>query len=291
MEVINGTALASALLAKLKQEISLISGRKPCVAFIRIGNNPASATYVNRKQQAASEVGIESRVIELAEDCSADTLFNILNTLNTDNTVDGILVQSPLPKHLSEKSVFSAINPNKDVDGFHPLNLGKLAHEVNDGFVPCTPAAVLEILKNTGISLEGKHVVIVGRSLIVGKPLALLLSQKNEQTNATITLCHSKTQNLAEITKTADILIAAIGQANFIKANMVREGCVVIDVGINRIPDSTTPTGYKLTGDVDFAGVANKTNFITPVPGGVGPLTVAMLMKNTLIAYQKSSHE
>jgi len=285
MSVIDGNAIASQILEDVKQAVSEINGRKPSVAFIRVGHDAASVSYVLKKQMKAKEVGIESRLLELPETITQQELFDIIDNLNADATLDGILVQSPLPSHIDEKAVFSRVSPLKDVDGFHPMNVGKVCQEDPSGFVACTPAGILEMLKQTGTDIEGKHVVIIGRSLIVGKPLALLFLQKSSMGNATVTVCHSKTKNLKDHTLRADILIAAMGKPNFVTADMVKEGAVVIDVGVNRIPDTSRKSGYYLTGDVDFKNVAPKVAKITPVPKGVGPMTVAMLMKNTLKSY------
>jgi methylenetetrahydrofolate dehydrogenase (NADP+)/methenyltetrahydrofolate cyclohydrolase len=251
---------------------------------VRVGDDPASISYVRKKEQTAGEIGIESRVILPPVSISQAGLEALIDGLNADPHVDGILVQSPLPRHLDEKSVFRRIAPEKDVDGFHPLNLGKIAQEDDSGFVSCTPAGILELLSRSGVDLRGLHVVVLGRSLIVGKPVALLAMQKKAGANATVTVCHSGTVRLEEITRQADVLIAAIGKPEFVTRAMVKPGAVVIDVGINRVADASRKSGYRLTGDVLFSEVAPVASKITPVPGGVGPMTVAMLMKNTLKA-------
>jgi methylenetetrahydrofolate dehydrogenase (NADP+)/methenyltetrahydrofolate cyclohydrolase len=236
-----------------------------------------------------AEIGIESRLIFPPVTISQDELFALVDQLNADPSVDGILVQSPLPKPLSEIAVFRRIAAHKDVDGFHTLNLGKLAQEDDTGFIACTPAGIMELLQRSGVSLTGKHVVVLGRSLIVGKPAALLALQRKPWANATVTICHSQTANLASITRLADVLIAAIGKPEFVTADMVKPGAVIIDVGVNRVPDATKKTGYRLTGDVHFPTVAPLCSKITPVPGGVGPMTVALLMKNTVKARRQHS--
>ncbi|MFZ1055428.1 MAG: bifunctional methylenetetrahydrofolate dehydrogenase/methenyltetrahydrofolate cyclohydrolase FolD [Opitutaceae bacterium] len=286
MEVIDGNRIAADLIAELKIEVSAIHGRRPCIALIRVGDDPASVSYVRKKGQTAAEIGIESRVLLPPVTISQEELVRLVEQLNADPAVDGILVQSPLPEGLDERAVFGRIAPEKDVDGFSPINLGKLAQEDASGFSACTPAGIMEILARSSVDLAGKHVVVLGRSLIVGKPAALLAVQKKAGANATVTICHSRTANLASITRQADVLIAAIGRPEFVKADMVKPGVVVIDVGINRVADPSRKTGYRLVGDVDFAGVSPLASKITPVPGGVGPMTVAMLMKNTVKAFR-----
>jgi methylenetetrahydrofolate dehydrogenase (NADP+)/methenyltetrahydrofolate cyclohydrolase len=242
---------------------------------------------VKKKEKTAADVGLTSRIILPPVTISQAELFALLDELNADDTVDGILVQSPLPKHIDEVAVFRRVSPDKDVDGFNTLNLGKVAQEDGTGFVACTPAGIMELLARSGVDLKGKHVVVLGRSLIVGKPVALLALQKKAGANATVTVCHSATTNLPAITRQADVLIAAIGRAGFVTADMVKPGVVVIDVGINRVPDPTKKSGYRLTGDVDFDAVSPLCSKITPVPGGVGPMTVAMLLQNTVKAYRQ----
>ncbi len=285
MELIDGNKIAAEIVAELKAQVARISGRKPCIALVRVGEDPASVSYVKKKEQTAAEIGVTSRVILPAVSISQAELFALLDQLNTDPDVDGILVQSPLPKHIDEVAVFRRVAPEKDVDGFNTLNLGKVAQEDETGFVACTPAGIMELLARSGIDLKGKHVVVLGRSLIVGKPVALLALQKKAGANATVTICHSGTSNLSALTRQADVLIAAIGRPGFVTGEMVKPGVVVIDVGINRVPDPTRKSGYRLTGDVDFSSVAPLAARITPVPGGVGPMTVAMLMKNTVKAF------
>lgn len=288
MEIIDGNQVAASIIAELKAEVAASSGRKPCIALVRVGDDPASVSYVKKKQVNAAEIGIESRLILPPVTITQAELHTLIDELNADATVDGILVQSPLPKGIDEVAVFRRIAAHKDVDGFHTLNLGKLAQEDETGFVACTPAGIMELLQRANVSLAGKHVVVLGRSLIVGKPAALLAVQRKKWANATVTICHSQTANLPAITKQADILIAAIGKAEFVTADMVKPGVVVIDVGVNRVPDATKKTGYRLTGDVHFPTVSPLCSKITPVPGGVGPMTVAMLMKNTVKAWRQN---
>jgi methylenetetrahydrofolate dehydrogenase (NADP+)/methenyltetrahydrofolate cyclohydrolase len=287
MTLIDGNQVAAAIIAELKTEVAALPGRKPCIALVRVGEDPASVSYVKKKEKTAAEIGITSRIILPPVTISQDELFALIDRLNADATVDGILVQSPLPKHIDEVAVFRRVSPAKDVDGFNTINLGKVAQEDSTGFVACTPAGIMELLARSGVDLKGKHVVVIGRSLIVGKPVALLALQKKAGANGTVTICHSATADLAAITRQADVLIAAIGRAEFITGDMVKPGVVVIDVGMNRVPDPSKKTGYRLTGDVHFPSVSPLASHITPVPGGVGPMTVAMLMKNTVKAHRQ----
>ena len=284
MDLINGNDIAAAIIAELKQEVAALPGRKPCIALVRVGEDPASVSYVRKKEKTAAEIGVTSRILLPPISITQDELCQLIDELNADPTVDGILVQSPLPKHIDDLAIFRRVAPEKDVDGFNTLNLGKVAQEDETGFVSCTPAGIMELLARSQVDLKGRHVVVLGRSLIVGKPVALLALQKKAGANGTVTICHSATTNLSAITRLADVLIAAIGRPEFVTADMVKPGAVVIDVGINRVPDATKKTGYRLTGDVAFASVAPLCSLITPVPGGVGPMTVAMLMKNTVKA-------
>ncbi len=286
MELIDGNKIAAQIVAELKTEVAAITGRKPCLALVRVGDDPASVSYVKKKDLTAAEIGITSRVILPPVSTTQAELLALIDQLNADLSVDGILVQSPLPKHIDELTVFRRVSPAKDVDGFHTLNLGKVAQEDDSGFVACTPAGIMELIVRSGVKLSGKHVVVLGRSLIVGKPIALLAMQRKPFANATVTVCHSQTADLPSITRQADVLIAAIGKPEFVTADMVKPGAVVIDVGINRVPDATKKTGYRLTGDVHFPTVSPLCAKITPVPGGVGPMTVAMLMKNTYKAWR-----
>lgn len=283
-EIIDGNAVAKSVHDEVRAKLTQIKAhRPPCVAFVRVGDDPASVSYVKKKQRVAGEVGIESRLHLLPESVTQDELNALIDSLNADDAVDALLIQAPLPKHLDERATFNRVRADKDVDGFSCANLGLLCQENPDAFVACTPAGIAELIKRAGVETVGKKVVVVGRSIIVGKPMALLLVKKGF--DATVTICHSKSENLAEICAQADILIAAVGRPKTITADMVKEGACVIDVGINRVPSDETKTGYKLVGDVDFDAVAPKCAKITPVPGGVGPMTVAMLMKNTAEAY------
>ncbi len=286
MELIDGNHIAATLVAELKSQVAAISGRRPCLALVRVGEDPASVSYVKKKEKTAAEIGIDSRIILPPVTIPQADLEKLIDDLNADPSVDGILVQSPLPKPLNEQAVFSRIAPQKDVDGFHTVNIGKIAQEDPTGFVACTPAGIMELLARSGTDLAGKHVVVLGRSLIVGKPVGLLALQKKAGANATVTFCHSGTRDLPSITRLADVLIAAIGRAEFVRGDMVKPGAVVIDVGINRVADASKKTGYKLVGDVHFESVSPLASKITPVPGGVGPMTVCMLMQNTVKAWR-----
>jgi len=290
MELIDGNTISRSIIAELTAEVVGFTGPPPKVVFVRVGDDPASISYVNKKQTVAGQIGIESELRALSETVSQTELFAVIDALNQDTSVHGILVQAPLPSHIHEIDVFNRVSPLKDVDGFNTVNIGKLCQEDPSGFVACTPAGIIELLKRTGIQTAGKKAVVVGRSQIVGKPVALLMMMKADTGNATVSVCHSRTHALAAEVKTADIVVAAIGRPHFITADMIKEGAVVIDVGINRVEDSTRKSGYRLVGDVDFDQVATKAAHITPVPGGVGPMTVAMLMKNTLKAYRLATH-
>ena len=287
MKLIDGNTIAKTIIDDLTETVGQIKGAKPCVAFIRVGDDPASVSYVRKKQKTAEVIGIDSELTLLEEKIHQDALFEVIERYNCDPRINGILIQAPLPPHINEMATFNCVAPEKDVDGFHTLNIGKLCQEDPSGFIACTPAGIVELIKRSEIETEGKHVVVLGRSQIVGKPAALLMVRKQLPGNATVTICHSRTQNLEEITRRADILIAAIGKAHFVNRNMVKEGVAILDVGINRIPDKTKKSGYRLVGDVDFEAVSPLCSKITPVPGGVGPMTVAMLMQNTVKAYQK----
>ena len=260
-------------------------GIVPGLAVVLVGDDPASAVYVRNKGRACEEVGILSETIRLPGQITQEDLLGKVRGLNNDPRVHGILVQLPLPPHLDERAIILALDPDKDVDGLHPANMGRLM-QGEPVFVPCTPGGIQQLLLRSGHSPEGKHLVVCGRSDIVGKPIAMLMMQKREGANATVTVCHTGTRDLPEVTRTADILVAAMGRARAVTADMVREGAVVIDVGINRVEDSTRQRGYRMEGDVDFHGVSEKAAAITPVPGGVGPMTVAMLLLNTLKAAQ-----
>lgn len=286
MKLIDGNAIAESIIEELTVEVGALPGKKPVIAVIRVGEDPASVSYVRKKEKTAHRIGIGSRLHILPEDVSKEALFAQIDALNADPDVNGILIQAPLPKHIDETETFNRVLPGKDVDGFNTVNIGKLCQEDRSGFVACTPAGIVQLIERSGIETQGKHVVVLGRSQIVGKPAALLMVRKAVSGNATVTICHSRTQNLAEITRQADVLIAAIGRPNFVTGEMVKEGVAVIDVGINRVADGSRKSGYRLVGDVDFDAVAPKASQITPVPGGVGPMTVAMLMHNTLRAFK-----
>lgn len=289
MELIDGNKIATAIVAELKTEVTALDGRKPCIALVRVGDDPASVSYVKKKEMTAAEIGIESRIHLPPVDITQDAMERLIDQLNADPTVDGILVQSPMPEQLDELLIFRRLAPGKDVDGLGTMNLGKVAQDDDTGFVSCTPAGIMELLARSDVNLKGKHVVVLGRSLLVGKPVALLALQKKAGANGTVTICHSGTVDLPTFARQADVLIAAIGRPEFVTADMVKPGAVVIDVGINRVPDPTKKSGYRLTGDVHFPSVAPLCSKITPVPGGVGPMTVAMLMKNTIKAYHLRS--
>lgn len=288
--LIDGRAIAEKVYVNLRREIAELKskGVTPGLAVVLVGDDPASRAYVRSKDKVSRELGLNSVKLELPESTSQTELLARVEELNRDPAIHGILVQSPPPKQIDEAAIVRTLDPRKDVDGFHPLNVAKLAIGDPTGFVPCTPLGVQRLLIESKIDIAGAHVVVLGRSMIVGKPVALLLMQKAKGGDATVTVVHSRTKNLEQVTRSADILIAAIGRAHFVKADHVREGAVVIDVGINRVDDSTNPRGYRLVGDVAFDGVAPKAKAITPVPGGVGPMTIAMLMSNTVKAARQS---
>lgn len=282
MELLDGKALAETIKQEVKQAVP--GGARPVLALVQVGEDPASSVYVRSKVRSCEECGLESRYIHLDEGIEQSELLQTLRDLNTDPSVNGILLQLPIPKQLDSDEAIAAIDPLKDVDGFHPQNLGMLVAG-KPRFVPCTPLGIRELLVRNGIQTEGKRVVVLGRSVIVGKPMALLLAVKGDGANATVTICHSRTSNLQEHTSRADIVIAAMGRAQLITGEMVKDGVVIVDVGMNRIEDATKKKGYRLVGDVDFESCAKKASHITPVPGGVGPMTVAMLMSNSLKAF------
>jgi len=285
-ELIDGRKIAEAVYAELRGQIADLKakGIAPGLAVVLVGNDPASRAYVRSKDKMSRDLGLHSVKLELPAETTQEELLARVRELNADADVHGILVQSPPPKHIDETTIVRALDPGKDVDGFHPINVGKLAMGDPTGFVPCTPLGVQRLLLESNIETSGVNVVVLGRSMIVGKPVAMLLMHKGRGGDATVTVAHSRTRDLAEVTRRADILIAAIGQAQFVKAGHVREGAVVIDVGINRVEDPTKERGYRLVGDVDFDAVAPRAKAITPVPGGVGPMTIAMLMSNTVKA-------
>ncbi len=282
--LINGKEVAEQIRTKLKAEVAELTaqGRTPGLAVVLVGEDPASQVYVGSKVKACAELGIYSQKWALPAETTQEELVELIHKLNADPRIHGILVQSPPPPHINEEAVILNIDPAKDVDGFHPINVAKLVLEDEEGFVPCTPMGCMELLAAYGIATAGKHAVVIGRSMIVGKPMANLLVSK--KANATVTIAHSRTQNLAELCRTADILVAAVGRPEMVTADFVKPGAVVLDVGINRIPDATRPRGYRIVGDVDFESVKDICSAITPVPGGVGPMTIAMLMANTVKA-------
>src|SRR5437763_1998984 len=284
--LIDGRAIAEKVYVDLRREIAELKckGITPGLAVVLVGDDPASRAYVRSKDKMSRELGLHSVKLELPESTSQQALVTRVEELNRDPKVHGILVQSPPPKQIDEAAIVRALDPRKDVDGFHPLNVAKLAMGDPTGFVPCTPLGVQRLLIESKIDIAGAHVVVLGRSMIVGKPVALLLMQKAKCGDATVTVAHSRSKNLEEITRSADILIAAIGRAHFVKADHVRDGAVVVDVGINRVDDASSERGYRLVGDVAFDEVAPKAKAVTPVPGGVGPMTIAMLMSNTVKA-------
>lgn len=289
-EIIDGFSIAQQVRKQAADEAAKLTGKgiTPCLAVVLVGENPASVSYVTAKEKALEEAGMKGKDIRLPQDTSELALLQLIQELNEDTTVHGILVQLPLPKHIDEDKVIMAIKPEKDVDGFHPVNVGNMMIG-RKSYLPCTPHGVLVLLKTMGITTAGKHAVIVGRSNIVGKPLSVLLTRK--EYNATVTICHTGTKDLASFTRQADILIAAAGSPTMIKADMVKDGAVVIDVGVNRIPDSTKKSGFRLCGDVDFDAVKEIASYITPVPRGVGPMTIAMLMMNTVEAAKAAMEE
>lgn len=289
-EIISGTEIAKQVRAEVAEEVAMLKSKHslvPGLAVVLVGDDPASAVYVRNKGRACDEAGIYSETFSLSAETPEQEVVDLVKKLNADSKFHGILVQLPLPKHINEQAVLYTIDPNKDVDGLHPFNLGRLVAG-DPIFVPCTPAGVQEMLVRTGHDPAGKHVVVCGRSNIVGKPVAMLLLQKMAGANATVSICHTGTSDLGSITRQADILIAAAGRAEFITADMVKDGAVVIDVGINRVDDASRERGYRLTGDVDYGPVSEVASAITPVPGGVGPMTIAMLLKNTLASAQRS---
>ena len=284
--IIDGKQVAADIRAEVAQKVAALkkNGKNACLAVILVGENPASVSYVTGKQKALAEVGMQDRSVHLPENTTEEDLLKLIDQLNNDNTVHGILVQLPLPKHINEDKVIMAISPEKDVDGFHPVNVGNMMIG-RPGFLPCTPHGIIVLLQRMGIETSGKHAVVIGRSNIVGKPVSVLLAQKS--VNCTVTLCHTGTKNLPEITKQADIVVVASGHPHTLTGDMIKQGAVVIDVGVNRIPDSSKKSGYRLVGDCDFDDLKEKASFITPVPGGVGPMTIAMLMVNTLESAEK----
>ncbi|MFA7256511.1 MAG: bifunctional methylenetetrahydrofolate dehydrogenase/methenyltetrahydrofolate cyclohydrolase FolD [Kiritimatiellales bacterium] len=282
-KILDGKAIAQDIRAELKAKTAELKkqGIVPGLGVLLVGDDPASRSYVTAKEKACEETGLYSKEIKLPATATHAEILQVVENFNNDDQIDGILVQLPLPDSSMEQSVIEAINPDKDVDGFHPLNVGRMMLGL-PAFLPCTPHGVLQILKRSGIKTSGAHVVVIGRSNIVGRPLVNLLSQKSELGDATVTMCHTRTKNMKELTLQADIVVAAVGRPNTVTADMIKPGAVVIDVGVNRIEDATKKNGFRLAGDVDYAAVAEKASAITPVPGGVGPMTITMLLANTV---------
>lgn len=288
MNILDGKATAEQIKEEIKAQVAhfIDDGlRPPHLAAVLVGNNPASETYVRNKEKNSKLVGFTSSVYNFPIDTSENELLKVIGFLNDDPDIDGFIVQLPLPQHINEEKIINTINPKKDVDGFHPINVGKMVLGI-DTYLPATPSGIIELLKRNNIETTGKHAVIIGRSNIVGTPLSILLSRKNDVGNCTVTLCHSQTPNIQEFSLQADILVAAIGKPAFVKADMVKDGAIVIDVGINTVPDNTKKSGYRTIGDVDFDEVSKKASWITPVPGGIGPMTIVSLLMNTLKAYK-----
>ena len=288
MTILDGKKTSEALKQEIAKEVKQLKaeGKKvPHLAAVLVGDDGASLTYVGSKVKACEQVGFESTLVKLPANISEEALLQEIEKLNANPEINGYIVQLPLPKHINEQKILLAIDPTKDVDGFHPANFGRMALDM-EAFIPATPFGIMELLKRYKVPTKGKHVVVVGRSHIVGRPISILLSQKGAQGNATVTLTHSHTPNLAELTRQADIVVMALGIPEFLKGDMVKEGVTVIDVGITRLKDDSTHKGYRIVGDVAFDEVKEKASYITPVPGGVGPMTIAMLLKNTLLAYK-----
>ena len=289
MIILDGKQTSAKIKKEIEAQVSVMkqqNKRTPHLAAVLVGTNGASMTYVGAKVKACQLVGFESTLIELSAETTEAQLLNKIEELNNNPEIDGFIVQLPLPKHIDEQKVLMAVDPDKDVDGFHPMNVGRLTLDLPT-FISATPYGIMELLERYEIPTSGKHVVVIGRSHIVGRPMSILMSQKRTAGNATVTIAHSRTTNLAALTKEADIIVAALGIPEFLKADMVKKGAVVIDVGITRVPDASKKRGYRIAGDVDFENVAEKASHITPVPGGVGPMTIAMLLKNTLLACER----
>jgi len=291
MTILDGRKISNDIKDEIAAQVATMksnSEKVPHLAAVLVGTDGASMTYVGAKVKACERIGFDSTLIDLPEETTEEELLNHIDNLNNNDEIDGFIVQLPLPKHIDEQKVLMAVDSDKDVDGFHPTNVGKMTLDL-PSFLPATPFGILELLERYNVETSGKHVVVMGRSHIVGRPMSILMSQKRKAGNATVTVVHSRTQNLAEFTREADIIVAAIGISEFLKGDMVKEGVVIIDVGITRVPDDTKKRGYRLAGDVDFESVSKKASYITPVPGGVGPMTIAMLLKNTLLAREMRS--
>ena len=291
MEILDGKKLSQQIKEEIKQTVILRkkNGEKiPHLAALLVGNDGASLTYVGSKVRSCEQVGFKSTLIRLESNITEQALIDKIKELNNDDTLDGYIVQLPLPNHIDEEKILLAIDPKKDVDGFHPSNFGRMALEM-DSYIPATPFGIMEMLKRNEIDISGKHCVVIGRSNIVGRPISILMSQKGNPGNATVTVVHSRTKNIEQLTQKADIIVSALGIPEFLKGYMVKEGVIVIDVGITRVQDNSHPKGYVIKGDVDFDEVAKKSSYITPVPGGVGPMTIAMLLKNTLLSCERKS--
>ncbi|MBW8243403.1 bifunctional methylenetetrahydrofolate dehydrogenase/methenyltetrahydrofolate cyclohydrolase FolD [Muricauda oceani] len=289
MEILDGKKISNQIKEEITVEVEQMKERGekvPHLAAVLVGNDGASLTYVGSKVRSCKKIGFESTLIHLPEETTEEDLLKQVHQLNNDPAIDGYIVQLPLPKHIDEEKVLMAVDPDKDVDGFHPTNFGKMALDM-ETFISATPFGIMELLKRYNVDTEGKHTVVIGRSHIVGRPISILMSQKGKPGNSTVTLAHSRTKNLKELTLQADIVISALGVPKFLKDDMVKDGVTVIDVGITRVADDTKEKGYYITGDVDFESVSKKASFITPVPGGVGPMTIAMLLKNTLLARER----
>ena len=291
MEILDGKKLSQQIKEEIRQAVALRKekGQKvPHLAAVLVGNDGASLTYVGSKVRTCEQVGFKSTLIRLEQSITEAALLSRIKTLNEDDTLDGYIVQLPLPKHIDEEKILLAVDPKKDVDGFHPSNFGRMALEL-DSFIPATPFGIMEMLKRYDVDISGKHCVVVGRSHIVGRPISILMSQKGNPGNATVTLAHSRTKNIEKLTQSADIIVSALGIPEFLKADMVKDGVIVIDVGITRVADENHPKGYVIKGDVAYEEVSKKSRFITPVPGGVGPMTIAMLLQNTLLSCERNA--
>ena len=289
MKILDGKKVSNEIKEEIALEVAKIQERGekvPHLAAVLVGNDGASLTYVGSKVRSCKRIGFESTLIHLPEETTENELLNKVHELNANEAIDGYIVQLPLPKHIDEQKVLMAVDPDKDVDGFHPVNFGKMALDM-ESFISATPFGIMELFRRYGVNTEGKHAVVIGRSHIVGRPISILMSQKGKAANCTVTLAHSRTKDIKQLTLQADIIVSALGVPHFLKADMVKEGAVIIDVGITRVTDKTKEKGYYITGDVDFENVSKKASYITPVPGGVGPMTIAMLLKNTLLARER----